>query len=922
MKKLILCIVLLCSVSASAQQCPDRADNTTNPNNPEDYRGNNDGYDNTPPDTPDPNYVPLLLNPFLNRMPSNNGPKFNWVTPNLFEWHKPPSTGVSSVMIDNPFNPREHWENVEHLKNNASFRDNKPEDGWELIIYGLGQDRQLETLSSFSHPYVVLYNKYTGILRVFYYLRSSNFSLDYDAISIKLSFTGDDITPRNESANFSHMEEVAHPVDNFVKRQNLQVPNTIYNGLDPLSQGAGMWMHADFAMAYDPCVCRHDYNEMRVDIMLTDTADVELTGDITAKPIEKVGGTTSGTANIGADYKTGFKTADKFASQAQKSYKKSEELTAFMLKIAKKKLPENKQEDAEKQIVTEGLTKITELGESVPYVGMAIGIVNLLIKEEDAPTKPNNTPITFDATVKLSGTITNQANSSPIIFKVPGSNYVPYTSNPNLSNPTIPELIPFYDEPLGVISLVNTPRIEYRQNIAADVDDNGEFVPHNTSGPPWWENFPMVTTFTVKDPLEIALNPSSELEVVDIKVSTFLEYVPYDELKAHQNRLDVGGNFLNYPYTPGAQMTHHNHRPSHQWVTDWTHEDWTLADNPRTNLELQQSDTMYKISYGQMPIGCYENSKFSLISNLRKGDNAIPPGGQPNTENWVWEIPKIVIRLNMTLKHPTTGEHYKFIHSYLVKQEEITESEEPIGYYGINRLERTSSEKGGYVQQTRFQLLPIVGGTGWANDYTNSPGAADNLVLQNQEIGPGRIEAWDKIIILENVDIKDGTELFAGTEIIARSENTFNPEVSMKIGRSVDTEVCASTPIDTYFPDASDLTTFCDGLLPNTYNPVAAKKDFFKNEDDKEKEQFYNFNLYPNPTDDLVNVEVELVDGATYTLEVLDLSGRAVYNRTLSSAEFTNSTLAINTSSFESGIYFVNVTEGENRMTKRLVITR
>jgi len=88
------------------------------------------------------------------------------------------------------------------------------------------------------------------------------------------------------------------------------------------------------------------------------------------------------------------------------------------------------------------------------------------------------------------------------------------------------------------------------------------------------------------------------------------------------------------------------------------------------------------------------------------------------------------------------------------------------------------------------------------------------------------------------------------------------------------------------------------------------------------EEIIYDFNLYPNPTDNLVNVEVYIVDEATYTIEVLDLSGRAIYNRSISSQEFNNATMSINTSSFESGIYFVNVIEGTNRMTKRLVITR
>jgi hypothetical protein len=856
------------------------------------------------------------------------------VTPNFYEWYLAPGSTLPVVSIEGPFNPTAHWDNVEHLKNNANFRDNKPEDGWELIIYGLGQDRQLNVQTGFSHPYVVLYNKYTGILRVFYYLKTSNFSNDYDAATIKLSFnSNNDIS--TQSANFNHMEEVARPLNNYVKNQNLQVPNTIYNGLNS-SPGSGMWLQADFAMAYDACVCEYDYDEMRIDVTVADEADVTLTGDITAKPIEKSLGSTKGKTNVGADYKTGFKAVDGVASQAQKSYKKGEELTKFITKVAGSKLPSDEKKDEHaKKIAKEGLTQIAKLGKAVPYIGMAIGVVNLLIKEEDSPSKPSNTPISFDATVSLSGTITNNATSSPIIFKVPGSDYIPYSSNPNTTNPTIAESVPFYDEPLGVVSLIKTPKIEYQHNVAGQFDEeSGGFLDNH----PDWEKLPLVTTYTIKDAPEIAINQSSGLELVEAKISNVLEYVPYNSMKEHQNRLDMGyqptgqfyaTQFLNFPYVPGASLRLNNFNGNSSAsaanafsVFEWTHENWLLADNARTNLELQDFGEMYKVSYGQMPLGCYQGSKFNLVSNTRVD------GG----DDWVWEKPKVVVRINMTLKRPhvdpTKGDvYYKIVQSYLVEEQFITESEEPRGNYSFSTTNMTFFENKSFFDEwenwsAKMTFNPVIGGgaAGWANNYTNSPGAVDFLVFEDEQIGPGRIEAWDKIIIRDNVDIKPGTEFFAGTEIIVRSENAIYPEVSMNIGRSVDTEVCASVPIGTFLNP--DLTDFCDKIGTHKYNPVATKRDMIVEEDVKEKEVVYSFNLYPNPTDNLVNVEVELVDGATYTIEILDLSGRVIYNRNLNSAEFNNSTAAINTSSFESGLYFVNVIEGTNRLTKRLVIAR
>lgn len=938
MKRIIqLFAAILIYGIVTAQVCDDIPNNTTDPINPSDYRGNNEGYDNTPPNPPDPNYTPLLLNPFYNKLPDGSGPKFNWASPNFFEWHLAPGTSIPTVMIESPFSPTNHWDNVGHLKNNANFRDNKPVDGWELIVYGLGQDRQLNLQTSFSHPYVVLYNKHTGILRVFYYLKTSNFSRDYDAATIKLSFDESlKTTKSKQSANFNHMEEIARPLNNYVKNQNLQVPNTIYNGLNS-SPGSGMWLQADFAMAYDPCVCEFVYDKMQIDVTVADEADVTLTGDISAKPITKDLGKTSGTANAGAAYKTGFKEVDKFASQAQKSYKKGEELTKFIGKVAGAKLPSKAKKDEQAiSLAKDGLSQIAKLGKAVPYIGMAIGVVNLLIKEEDSPSKPSNTPISFDATVSLSGTITNQASSSPILFQVPGSDYKPYTSNPNATDPTIAESIPFYDEPLGVVSLVKTPRIEYQHNYAGDFDvPSGGFIGNHKD----WEKLPRVTTYTIKDAPEIVVNPSSGLELVEAKISNVLEYVPFDSLKEHQNRLDMNWQpnhhfyatqFLNFPFVPGATLNMNNFNgttassaASSFNVFGWTHENWLLADNDRTNLELQDFGAFYKISYGQMPLGCYEGSKFNLVSNTRVD----------NGQDWVWEKPKVVVRINMTLKRPhadpTKGDvYYKIVQSYLVEEQFITESEEPAGNYSFDTDLNFTENKTAFNEWEswggKMVFNPIVGGgaAAWANNYTNSPGAADFLVFEDEEIGPGRIEAWDKIIIRGNVDIKPGTELYAGTEIIVRPENTFYPEVTMKIGRSVHTQECASAPISN-FTDP-DLIDFCDQKTVQRYNPevIRNKKDPEEKAEQEPEVKTYSFALYPNPTDELVNISVDVVDGATYTIHVLEITGRMVYSRTMSAAEFTNSTTTINTSSMESGMYFVTIREGTNTMTKRLVIVR
>lgn len=291
MKKLqllLICLTLLHTVHA--QDCPDIQDNTTNPDAPNDYRGNDPGQ-----------------NLYINLKDDGSGePKLDWREDRL-DWEHPGVGGGPSFNceIENPYFAEENKQNIDFLYDQLpENRDYHPEDGWELLIQDLGLNMN-GSISSISHPYIVLYNKFTGIVRVFYYLREPNFEQDYDAVTIKLSFKDETNNFRYESSNFNHKTEVARPIDKHLKDQNEQMPNYLNAGLAEEYDCIGMWIHADFVMAYDPCVCNFAYKRMRIEVMATDIATIELTGDLTTKPITK---DANGSAvDHTSPYKTGFK---------------------------------------------------------------------------------------------------------------------------------------------------------------------------------------------------------------------------------------------------------------------------------------------------------------------------------------------------------------------------------------------------------------------------------------------------------------------------------------------------------------------------------------------------------------------------------------------------------------------------------------
>jgi hypothetical protein len=79
------------------------------------------------------------------------------------------------------------------------------------------------------------------------------------------------------------------------------------------------------------------------------------------------------------------------------------------------------------------------------------------------------------------------------------------------------------------------------------------------------------------------------------------------------------------------------------------------------------------------------------------------------------------------------------------------------------------------------------------------------------------------------------------------------------------------------------------------------------------------FQLYPNPATTAAVVGVNLKDQSNVSLRILDLSGKELSSRNYGTMTGA-STITMNTASFQSGIYLVELTVNGETLTKRLVI--
>jgi subtilisin-like proprotein convertase family protein len=79
-----------------------------------------------------------------------------------------------------------------------------------------------------------------------------------------------------------------------------------------------------------------------------------------------------------------------------------------------------------------------------------------------------------------------------------------------------------------------------------------------------------------------------------------------------------------------------------------------------------------------------------------------------------------------------------------------------------------------------------------------------------------------------------------------------------------------------------------------------------------------NFSLYPNPNNGNFNIQFNSNSSKDISLEVFDLRGRNVYTNSYKNNGFFNENIQLN--SVQSGVYLVSINDGENKITKKVVL--
>ncbi len=228
---------------------------------------------------------------------------FDWRT----QFYKVNSINIPATQIESPFFQGYQNTNVISLFTN---KDMSPTDGWELIKYDMGfYKKDIAQNPPIDYVYLILYNKLTGVLRVFL---AGNSPLAFNGASIQLKFVG---APSSKfySSVLSNASKI-FPLDKFESNPSIVGVASYLNGL-------GKWFYSDFQMTYDPCTCFYE-SLLQVEVKLINEASITLEGSFT-------GTITSISQNSGSVSGNGYSIKDVVSAgmKAQKSFNSISDFT-------------------------------------------------------------------------------------------------------------------------------------------------------------------------------------------------------------------------------------------------------------------------------------------------------------------------------------------------------------------------------------------------------------------------------------------------------------------------------------------------------------------------------------------------------------------------------------------------------------------
>lgn len=128
---------------------------------------------------------------------------------------------------------------------------------------------------------------------------------------------------------------------------------------------------------------------------------------------------------------------------------------------------------------------------------------------------------------------------------------------------------------------------------------------------------------------------------------------------------------------------------------------------------------------------------------------------------------------------------------------------------------------------------------------------------------------------------------------------------------------------------AGNYKIYGNGTLIYTMNGVMSAQDIrlFKtsataNGVSELETSISNVSLYPNPAKNSSNLTIELVQSETVTVNLVNAIGQVVFSQTLTNASAGTHDMKLNTEELAAGVYNLNISVGNGKVNRKLVVTK
>lgn len=309
--------------------------------------------------------------------------------------------------------------------NISTGRDIQPVDGWVLVVRHFGTPT-----SSVNFPYFILYNKYRGLLRLFYW---SPLTTPVTRAVGKMYFQ----SPSNAAA----LMTFSAPQPEYVNAYNPNKAQIVVGRLEPRQ-----WGYLDFDVSgYDPNLAGKTDPTLVMTIYGVHESQIVLQGSIqgtiTADP-----GLSAHKPDAGQNLKNVVNGVIAFYDKPAQYYKQIADAQKKFTEMANANPGTWWGKYLQKIAPLAGAQWLQALG---PVAGFIEAIKGFGSSSSAAPT-----PLFLNAEIRLDGNITEETQFYTILLRTPGSIHADPTSD------TSANILPLYDRPLGIFNLLAAPTVE------------------------------------------------------------------------------------------------------------------------------------------------------------------------------------------------------------------------------------------------------------------------------------------------------------------------------------------------------------------------------------------------------------------------------------------------------------------------------